>query len=107
LGYRILRGTPEHIDTRHMDDSLKRQRTGRAYPVLTQRDGTALCNLFERVCSALTFNSPRYALRQKQPSGNDIPIPAIYDHLNILIKNIAINDFRFHRFAQLSPSQAS
>jgi hypothetical protein len=55
-----------------------------------------LGKFLERAETATPLDRPRHALGQEQPPGNDVAVPGVDDHVNVLIEEIALYDLNVH-----------
>jgi hypothetical protein len=79
-----------------MDDGLEREFPGRREHCATQRNRPVLSEFLEWADSTSPLNRSRHTVGQQQPPGDDIPVPGVDDHINVLIEKIALNDSHVH-----------
>ena len=61
-----------------------------------ERNGARLAKFAERSVAAAFFNRTRNALRQEQSPRNDVAVPRVHDHIDILVEKVAINGLEMH-----------
>jgi hypothetical protein len=50
----------------------------------------------ERAGATTPFDRPGHALWEQEPPRDDVPIPGIDDHVNVLVEEIALDDLNVH-----------
>ena len=63
---------------------------------MSQGNGSHASEFSERLQPSAPFDGPGDSLRQEQPPWDDVPIPGVDDHVNILVEQVSINDDHFH-----------
>ena len=51
-----------------------------------------LGKFLEGAGAATPLDRPGHALGQQQPPGDDVPVPGVDDHVNVLVEEIALDD---------------
>lgn len=81
---------------RNMNDGLKRESSRTGDRRTTERQHSKLSEFFERGKATTLLDRARDALWEKKPPRNQIPIPGVDDHLDILIKQITLDEDYWH-----------
>ncbi len=72
-------------DPRNMNDGLIWKTSSTCNHCSTKRQYSELPEFFERSKPATLLDCSRYALWQQEPPRNEVPIPGVDDHLDVLI----------------------
>jgi len=57
----------------------------------------------ERLQPSAPFDDPGAPLRQEQPPRNDVAIPCVDDHVNLVVEQVSIDDSHSHSHAVQVP----
>ena len=75
-----------------MDNALERQLSRRGVNRSAKRNRAVPGQFPKRLITAPPLDRPGNALRQQEPPRNDVAIPGIDDHVDLLVEQIAFDD---------------
>ena len=84
-----LRRTPEQADASYVDDGAEGQPASAGLDRSAQRNWSVSSQLAERLVSGAALDGPVDALRQQQPSRDDIAVPSVDDDFDVLVEQIS------------------